>query len=64
MAKMVRFLFFSSPEHNVLKGSFKGGDVSVVRPQQFFKHLLLPNRWANVDQTWHECFLGGPLQKS
>ena len=29
----------------------------------FFKHLLLPNRWANLDQTWQECFLGGPLQK-
>ena len=28
-----------------------------------FKHLLLPNRWANLDQTWQECFLGGPLQK-
>ena len=23
--------FFSSPEHKVLKGRFKGGDVSVVR---------------------------------
>ena len=28
----------------------------------FFKHLL-PNRWANLDQTWHECSLGGTLQK-
>ena len=28
----------------------------------FFKHLLLPNRWANLDQTWQECSLGGPLQ--
>ena len=28
----------------------------------FFKHLLLPNRWANLDETWQECFLGGPLQ--
>ena len=27
----------------------------------FFKHL--PNRWANLDQTWQECSLGGPLQK-
>ena len=59
---------FSSPEHNMLKGSFKGGDVSVVcRPScfvnNFFKHLLLPNRWANLDQTWQECSLEGPLQK-
>ena len=29
----------------------------------FFKHLLLPNRWANLDQTWQECSLGRPLQK-
>ena len=31
----------------------------------FFKHLLLllPNCWANLDQTWQECSLGGPLQK-
>ena len=29
----------------------------------FFKHLLLPNRRANLDQTWQECSLGGPLQK-
>ena len=29
----------------------------------FFKHLLSPNRWANLDQTWQECSLGGPLQK-
>ena len=28
----------------------------------FFKHLL-PNGWANLDQTWQECSLGGPLQK-
>ena len=48
--------FFSSPEHNMLKGTFQGGDVSVV-------HHLLPNRWANFDQTWQECSLGGPLQK-
>ena len=29
----------------------------------FFKHLLLPKRWANLDQTWQEFSLGGPLQK-
>ena len=29
----------------------------------FFKHLLLPNGWANLDQTWQECSLGGPVQK-
>ena len=41
---------FSSPEHNMLKGN------------NFFKHLLLPNRWASLDQTWQECSLGGLLQ--
>ena len=29
----------------------------------FFKHLLLPNRWANLDQTWQEYCIGGRLQK-
>ena len=29
----------------------------------FFKHLLLPNCWANLDQTRQECSLGVPLQK-
>ena len=29
----------------------------------FFKHLLLPNREVNLDQTWQGCSLGGPLQK-
>ena len=28
----------------------------------FFKHLLR-NRWANLDKTWQECSLRGPLQK-
>ena len=28
----------------------------------FFKHLL-PNCWANLDQTWQEYFLGVPLLK-
>ena len=29
----------------------------------FFKHLLLPSRWANLDQTWWECSLRGSLKK-
>ena len=36
---------------------------SVVHHEQFFKCLLLLNHWANLDQTRHESFLGGPLQK-
>ena len=27
----------------------------------FFKHLLLLKRWANLDQTWQECSLVGPF---
>ena len=38
-----------------------GNRACVVRHQQFFKHQLLLNRWANLDQTWQEYFLGGPL---
>ena len=34
--------------------------VQVVN--NFLKHLLLPNCGANLDQTWQECSLGGPLQ--
>ena len=29
----------------------------------FFKHLL-PNHLANLDQTWQECSLGGPLSQN
>ena len=61
---------FSSPEHNVIK---RGAFRVVICPlsvicrascvvNNFFKHLLL-NRWANLDQTWQECSLRGPLQK-
>ena len=57
---------FGSPEHNMLKGSLYGGPVSVLRcalsiVNNFFKHLLLPNHWASLDQTWQECSMGGPL---
>ena len=59
-------LFFNSPEHNVLKGSFKDHPVSVFRRpscvvNNLFKHQILLNRWANLNQTWQECSLGGPL---
>ena len=58
---ITRNCVFSSPEHYVLKRSFLGGDVSVIRRASStisFKHLLLPNSWANLDQTWQECSLG------
>ena len=45
----------------------RGAFRVVIRPlcviNNFFKHLLLPNCWANLDETWQECSLGGPLQK-
>ena len=29
----------------------------------FFKHCLLPNHKANLDETWQGCSLGEALQK-
>ena len=69
--------FFSSPEHNVLRGSYCDRSSSVVRPSvrlsvrpsicpsvnNFFKNLLLQNQKANLDKTWQECSLGEALQK-
>ena len=63
---------FSSPEHNVLRGSYCDRSSSVrlsVRPSicpsvnNFFKNLLLQNQKANLDKTWQECSLGEALQK-
>ena len=61
-------LVFSSPEHNVLRGSYCDRSSSVrlsVRPSvnNFFKNLLLQNQKANLDKTWQESFLGEALQK-
>ena len=62
------FLVFSSPEHNVLRGSYCDRSSS-VRPSicpsvnNFFKNLLLQNQKANLDKTWQECSLGEALQK-
>ena len=65
--------FFSSPEHNVLRGSYCDRSSSVVRPSvrpsiclsvnNFFKNLLLQNQKANLDKTWQECSLGEALKK-
>ena len=63
------FPVFSSPEHNVLRGSYCDRSSSVVRPSicpsvnNFFKNLLLQNQKANLDKTWQECSLGEALQK-
>ena len=50
---------FSSPEHKVLMVSFCDRPMSVVH--NFFKHLLLLNHWANLDETWQGCSLGEAL---
>ena len=61
-------IVFSSPEHNVLRGSYCDRSSS-VRPSicpsvnNFFKNLLLQNQKANLDKTWQECSLGEALQK-
>ena len=70
---MLHVQVFSSPEHNVLRGSYCDRSSSVVRPSvrpsicpsvnNFFKNLLLQNQKANLDKTWQECSLGEALQK-
>ena len=60
--------FFSSPEHIVLMVSFCDRQMSDVRRascvvHNFFKHLLLLNHCANLDETWQGCSLGKALPK-
>ena len=75
--KHIWFFFFSSPEHNVLRGNYCDRSSSGVCPSirlsvppsicpsgnNFFKNLLLQNQKANLDKTWQECSLGEALQK-
>ena len=59
--------FFSSTEHKVLRVSYCDRPMfGVCRPlsvNNIFKHLLLLNHWANLDETWQGCSLGKALQK-
>ena len=60
--------FFSSPEHKVLMVSFCDRPMSGVHSSSciihnFFKHLLLLNHWASLDETWQGCSLGEALPK-
>ena len=55
------FALFSSTEPEVLKVSFSDCTMSVVH--KFFRHLLLLNQWANLDETWQGCSLGGALSQ-
>ena len=55
--------FFAHLSTTCSRGAFRVVRCPSCVINIFFKHLLLPNRWANLDQTWQECSLGGPLQK-
>ena len=64
----MNFKVVSSPEHEVLMVSFCDRPMSVVRRvksviHNFFKHLLLLNHRANLDETWQGCSLGEVLPK-
>ena len=39
------------------------GWLVVLGFNNFFKHQLFLNCWANLNHTWQECSLGGPLWK-
>ena len=59
---------FSSPEHEVLMVSFCDRPMSVIRLassifHNLFKHLLLLNHWASLDETWQGCSLGEAVPK-
>ena len=41
------------------RGAFRV--VQCASVNNFFKHLLIPNCWANLDQAVQECSLAGPL---
>ena len=55
--------FLAHPSTTCSRGAFRVVRCPSCVVNNFFKHLLLQNRWANLDQTWQECSLGGPLQK-
>ena len=51
-----------------LSTTCSGGALRVVLcPPCVFSHSfknLLPKHWANLDQTWQECFFGCPFFKN
>ena len=61
--KYVLLSFLAHLSTTCSRGAFRVVMCPSCVVNNFFKHLLLPNRWANLDQTWQECSLGGPLQK-
>ena len=56
-------LFLAHLSTTCSRGAFRVVMYPSCIVNNFFKHLLLLNHWANLDQTWQECSLGGPLQK-
>ena len=57
------FIFLAHLSTTSSRGAFRVVMCPSSVVNNFFKHLLLPNCWANLGQTWQECSLGGPLQK-
>ena len=55
-------LFLAHLSTTCSRGAFRVVMCPSCVVNNFFEHLLLPNRRANLDQTWQECSLGGPLQ--
>ena len=58
-----RFEFLAHLSTACSRGAFRMVMCPLYVVNNFFKHLLLPNHLANLDQTWQECCLEGPLQK-
>jgi len=59
-------MYFSSPEHKVLKVSFCDGPLSIVSVSSFntfFKQLLFWNHLMDFYQTSQKRSLSGPLPK-
>ena len=55
---LVFFFFFLAHLSTCSRGASRVVMCPSFVVSNFFKHLLLPNRWANLDQTWQECSLG------
>ena len=63
--KSENYLFFSSPEHEVLMVSYCDQSLSVVRALSTFcfKHILLQNGLTDFEVILQEGSLGDPLPK-
>ena len=63
MEKMMVTSFLAHLSTACSRGAFRVVMCLSCVVNNFFKHLILPNHVANLDQTWQECSFGGPLQK-